>query len=91
MTMRAPLLLLSVAAISLGAFAPVLAEPPVPGERRAKGSERLICRGRTETGSHVRRRRVCLTAEQWRRHDDSWREFGRQMQDDNRGAPNGGN
>lgn len=65
--------------------------PPPLAQTEQPAAERRICRVRLETGSNVRRRKVCFTAEQWRRHDDAARELGQDIQDRNRGAPSGSN
>ena len=53
------------------ALALTAAEPP----RAATGSEcdERICRGggQRQLGSHIRTRRRCLTAEQWRQEDEA--------------------
>lgn len=53
--------------------------------------ERRICRTSTDTGSFARRTRTCLTTAQWRRADEGNRELAREIQENNRGAPSGGN
>ena len=50
------------------------ADPPVPAHASGQGSER-ICRGggQRTLGSHIRTRRRCLTAEQWRQEEEAAR------------------
>ena len=50
------------------------ADPPAPAPAANQDGER-ICRGggQRTLGSHVRTRRRCLTAEQWRREDEEAR------------------
>ena len=62
-----PLGLIALAAILTAAGA-LAAEPPASAEKQER-----ICRGGGERqlGSHVRTRRRCLTAEQWRQEDEA--------------------
>jgi hypothetical protein len=48
------------------------AEPPAPGQTQ---SDERICRGggQRSLGSHIRTRRRCLTAEQWRQEEEAAR------------------
>jgi hypothetical protein len=48
------------------------AEPQAPAPTSGQSSER-ICRGggQRTLGSHIRTRRRCLTAEQWRQEDEA--------------------
>ena len=58
--------LLAVLALTLAA------EPQAPAPASGQRSER-ICRGggQRTLGSHIRARRRCLTAEQWRQEDEA--------------------
>lgn len=59
-------------AITLVLALGLAAEPPAPAPAPALGNER-ICRGggQRTLGSHIRTRRRCLTAEQWRQEDEA--------------------
>lgn len=50
------------------------ADPPAPAPASGQSSER-ICRGggQRALGSHIRTRRRCMTAEQWRLEDEAAR------------------
>jgi hypothetical protein len=49
-------------------------EPPAPPPGQTQSNER-ICRGggQRSLGSHIRTRRRCMTAEQWRQEDEAAR------------------
>lgn len=67
--MFAKLALLIVATAASPAAAAIAADPPSSPNR----NEERICRGggQRSLGSHIRTRRRCQTAEQWRREDEA--------------------
>lgn len=54
----------------LAAPVAVLADPAAPAsstdEAKKKDGERMICRTQSETGSRLNRKRICMTANEWR-------------------------
>ena len=46
----------------------------------ADASDKLICKRFAETGSFVKKRRVCLTERQWREVAENAQDRGREMQ-----------
>jgi hypothetical protein len=81
-----------------GAFA-ALALLALPGAALSAGEtsavtekkpEKLVCRKLSETGSLVKKNKVCLTRAQWERSQSYHSEYGAKLQDDLRGRPAGG-
>jgi len=63
--MRIPVLLLALAGLGVSAAA-------AAAERSASDKPQLICRsGQKSTGSHMRKPRKCMTAEQWQEADEA--------------------
>lgn len=65
--------LLALALLSLAA--PVAAEDPAQptttsdqstAKKRDNSADRMICRTEDEIGSHLRKKKICMTAAQWR-------------------------
>ncbi|MCC6927226.1 hypothetical protein [Novosphingobium sp.] len=56
----------------LAAPVAVLADPAAPAstndEAKKADGDRMICRTQSETGSRLSRKRVCMTANEWREH-----------------------
>lgn len=52
--------------------------------------EKMICKRVAETGSHVKKTKVCLTRDQWNRSATRHQEYGRDLQDTLRTKPAGG-
>ena len=55
-----------------------------------KPPEKLICKKVAETGSHVKKTKVCLTRDQWNRSATRHQDYGRDLQDTLRTKPVGG-
>jgi hypothetical protein len=72
-----------VAAEATTAPAAAPAAAPAPAEKQ-------ICRSRLETGSLVKRKRTCLTAAQWRYHDEAHNRQAASIIQDNAGMPPAG-
>jgi hypothetical protein len=51
---------------------------------------KLICKKIAETGSHVRKTKVCLTRDQWEGSATRHQDYGRDLQDSLRSKPGGG-
>jgi hypothetical protein len=79
----------------MAAAAPIVArtatnpEQPPPAAASAP-AEKQICRSRLETGSLVKRKRTCLTASQWRYHDEAHNRAAASIIQDNSGLPPAG-
>lgn len=54
-----------------------------------KPAEKMICKKVAETGSLVKKTKVCLTRDQWNRAATRGQEYGREMQEGLRSSPNG--
>jgi hypothetical protein len=52
--------------------------------------DKLICRRELETGSLVKKRKVCLTKTEWQRRNEAHEQFSRDLQDGLRTKPSGG-
>lgn len=62
-------------------LAQLTAAPAVtPTAASDTSAEKKICRRYAETGSFVRRTKVCRTQAEWRRIEEDARETGREMQ-----------
>lgn len=76
-------------AVILGAAA----VPAVAAEQAAKAEasdgERIICRKMEDTGSLVRKTKVCLTRDQWRQSGDNGEKYARELADGLRTKPGG--
>lgn len=61
-------------ALILALALPLAADPPASAPASGQSNER-ICRGggQRSLGSHIRTRRRCLTAEQWRQEEEAAR------------------
>jgi hypothetical protein len=51
---------------------------------------KLVCKKIAETGSHVRRTKVCLTRDQWEGSATRHQDYGRDLQESLRSKPGGG-
>lgn len=68
----------AVIAIALqGATAPAASQAPAPA---ATGADKLICKRFAETGSFVRKTKVCRSKAEWNRLEEAAREEGGRMQ-----------
>lgn len=88
--MRVMLLAAAASALCAVPAVGVSAQNPAAGTPSPQ-KERRICRTSVDTGSFARRTRTCMTSEQWRRSEEGNRNLAQEMQDNNRGTPNGGN
>lgn len=90
MSVRRLLLVTAFAACSIPAFAEEpgksMVEPQPGGSAE---SQKVICKKVAETGSLVKRTKVCLTRDQWNRSAENHRRYGEQLQDELRGRPGG--
>jgi hypothetical protein len=59
---------------------------PAPAPRRA---DEVVCKKFAETGSLVKKRRVCHTRAQWAKMNDRDQDAARQFVEENRGTPSG--
>ena len=71
------LIALSVAGLAAPAFAAEPAAQPAP----PAAEEKKVCKRVTETGSLVRKTKVCLTRAQWQKSADGHRGYAQDMQD----------
>jgi hypothetical protein len=55
------------------------ASAPAPATTAVAEPTRKVCRTYVETGSLVRRTKVCRTAAEWQRAEETQREQGREM------------
>jgi hypothetical protein len=72
--------LLAAPSVALGQAADATGNPP----------EKMICKKVAETGSLVRRTKVCLTRDQWNRSASRGQEYSRDLQENLRTRPAGG-
>ncbi|WP_228243008.1 hypothetical protein [Porphyrobacter sp. GA68] len=91
----APLFLLAATALPLSAqdtgTQPGTQAPPATATVAAATADpnAQICRVQEVTGSHVRKRKVCRTAAEWRRLSDDHRGQAQEYVDHGRGGSNG--
>lgn len=55
-------------------------QEPTTSRSSNSDAERRICKNTSKTGSHVRQKRVCLTAKQWDDTQRQGQEIGQSMQ-----------
>lgn len=76
--------------IAAGLVAPAAsAQPQTVAGTTQTPVEKLVCKKITETGSLVKRHKVCLTRAQWDRSQENHRQYGEQMADRMRTRPGG--
>ena len=90
--MRAITLTITAMALIMGmaASAQTAAPPATPAVQPvAAVPEKIICTSQIETGSLVKRHKMCFTAKQWRYVNDAHEAEARKLVEDGTGKPNG--
>lgn len=91
MSVRHTLLVAALAVCAVPALAAEPAKSMVEPQNTGASAEsqKVLCKKIAETGSLVKRTKVCLTRAQWNRSAENNRRYGEQLQDDLRGRPAG--
>jgi hypothetical protein len=76
--------------VTVAALAADAAPSPAPAAEPDR-MQQVVCRKDREIGSLVRSRKTCHTRAQWQYIDDTNQSFGRNLVDDTRSKPQGGN